>query len=376
MLELDLDFLAPQYAAGSIADVLPSVADGLGVPRSYDILGLGPAQRVIVLVIDGLGLRQLQRHADVAPVLVGGLHRELTAVFPSTTAAALTSIGTGLSPGEHGIVGASFRFGDNQEVLRPLSWSHEPAPLSVQSEPTWWEQSANAGVTVAAVSPRPYRHAGLTRVALGPGTYIGADGPGERIDAITAPLRSAGPGERVLVYGYWEWLDKTGHVQGPESVAFARELAAADSFVAALLAATPAGTRILVTADHGLLGCPDIVDLDELSHFHQGVRLVAGEPRMRHLYCAPGADRDVLQRSQDLLGSAAQVLTRDEAIATGWFGLVPADHQDRIGDVVLIARDRQRLAAHSRDRVISGLPGQHGSLTGEEMAVPLLQYDV
>jgi hypothetical protein len=374
--DLDLGFRPPQYAANSIADVLTSVVDGFGVPRSYDILGLGPAQRVVVLVIDGLGLCQLRRFADLAPTLNAGLTHELTSVFPSTTASGLTSIGTGLSTGEHGMVGASFRISPANDLLRPLSWSHEPPPLSVQPEPTWWERAAAAGVNVSVVSPRAYADGGLTRVALGPNGYVGADGPGERTDAIARQFRQGAAADRILVYGYWEWLDKTAHAEGVDTQAYQQELVATEVFVAAVLAAVPSGTRVLVTADHGVLDCPEIMDLDALPHFHQGVRLIAGEPRMRHLYVAPGAEQDVLDRSRELLGESADVLSREAAIATGWFGLVPPEHEVRIGDVILVARDQYRLSADSRDRVLSSLPGQHGSLTAEEMMVPLLTYEV
>jgi hypothetical protein len=379
VVEARLEFTSPQYYRASIADVLPSVCDGLGVPGAFDILGLGPAPVVAVVVVDGLGAGQLHRYADHVPFLAGAVRRDITSVFPSTTAAGLTSIGTGLSPGEHGIVGAAFRLGEDNHLLKPLSWSHHPEPHSVQGEPTWWARARSRGVNVNIVSPRAYSHAGLSVAALGGADYLGADGPGERaqtmVDALSGKYDATDSGKR-LVYGYWEWLDKTAHVRGVGSDSYVAELEAVDRFLQQLVSGAPSGSRIIVTADHGVLDCPEILDLDQLPKLHRGVRLVAGEPRMRHVYVAPGQQDSVADSFADALQDAAVVLTRREALETGWFGPVVAEHEVRIGDVVLVAKGRIRLALPSRDRIVSGLIGQHGSLTAAEMLVPLAIWDV
>lgn len=377
--ETRLGFNPPRYSRASIADVLPSVCDGLGVPGCFDILDLGPAPVVAVVVVDGLGAAQLQRYAEHVPFLANAVRREITSVFPSTTAAGLTSIGTGLTPGEHGIVGASFRLGEDNHLLKPLSWSHHPQPHSVQGEPTWWAKAQARDVNVSIVSPRAYAHAGLSVAALGGADYLGADGPGERIqtmvDALSGQYDSSTSGKR-LVYGYWEWLDKTAHLRGVGSRSYVSELEAVDRFLQQLVSRAPSGSRIVVTADHGVIDCPEKVDLDQLRQLHQGVRLVAGEPRMRHIYVAPGKQEEVADRFADALEGAAVVMTRHEAIETGWFGPIAPEHEVRVGDVIAAAKDTIRLAMPSRDRVVSGLIGQHGSLTAEEMLVPLAIWDV
>jgi hypothetical protein len=363
------DWVVPRYGTGSIADVVPSVCDGLAVPGAWNLLQLPESARVVILVIDGLGHHQLHEHCNLAATLIAAQRGVITSVTPTTTPVALTSIGTGAAPGGHGIVGASFRLPDTGELLWPLGWRGHPSPRDIQPDPTWWERTARAGVEVAIVSPRAYAEGGLTGAALRGGAYVGADGPGERVAEIAAAIRR---GQRSLVYAYWEFLDRAAHVHGVGSAHYRAELEAADSFVAQVADALPSGAVLIVTADHGLVDCEDVVDLDLMVDLWPDVSVAAGEPRFRHVYTRPGAAAAVAGAWQETLADAAVVLTREDAIARGWFGAVEPDVRDRIGDVLAVATQRVRLALPSQDPAVSALIGQHGSLSPAEMDVPLV----
>ncbi|MDZ7576856.1 MAG: alkaline phosphatase family protein [Candidatus Nanopelagicales bacterium] len=362
----------PAYGSRSLCELLGSVGDGLVVPGFRDVLGLGARDRVAVVVIDGLGLAQLRECAESAPFLAERTAASLTSVFPSTTCAALGSIGTGLTPGRHGLVGASFVYPETGRLLNPLGWGSGPSPIAVQPEPTVLERAEAAGVSVAVVSDRSYRHSGLTVAALRGGQYKGADGPGERAATV---IESLDVGGRSLVIGYWGSLDRTAHVHGVASPHYRFELSHVDLLVRQIAASLPAGARLIVTADHGMIDCPDVIDLDADPGFGEHVRLVAGEPRMRHVYARPGAATAVARRWQDLLADKAQVLLGEEAVAEGWFGDVDPGNIERIGSVLAIAGPGTRLGMPSRDSVVSSLLGQHGGLTEAEMVVPLTIID-
>lgn len=364
--------LAPRYGAESLADVLPSVCDGLRVPQAWDILGLGPCDRVVVLLVDGLGWHQLRDHADLAPTIAAGATRWITTVTPSTTATALTSLGSGLPAGRHGVVGASFYLPEDDLVLWPLGWRRDVPAAAVAPHPTWWARADRAGVAVSIVSPRAYAGGGLTTAAFGGAPYCGADGPGERVAEVAAAVRSSA---RALVYTYCEALDRTAHIHGVASRHYRAELAATDRFVAAVLAAMPAGARLVLTADHGVVDAVTDVDVEADPRLGQGVRLIAGEPRLRHVYTARGAATDVAATWTEALGSRAQVMTREQFVATGWLGDVDDVVAGRLGDVVVLANGDTKLSAPSRDSIVSGLKGQHGALTPAEMAVPLAVWD-
>ncbi len=363
------DLCRPRYGDSSLAEVLPSVCDGLRVPRCWDHFGLGESRRVVVIVVDGLGHQQLQAHAQIAPMLAAADRGPITTVFPSTTPTALTSLGTGLAPGEHGLLGAVFRL--DGQPFAPLSWGQDPPATTIQPEPTWWERAADAGVTVRVVSPRQHRSGGLTGAAFRGGRYIGADAAGERVAEIAAALRL---GTRALVYGYWEGLDKVGHVHGVHSQHYRAELAAVEHFVAAVARELPAGGRLIVTADHGMVDCDSAVDVDT-NDLMAGVTLLAGEPRMRQVFTETGQAESVAERWANHLQDHAEVVLRDEAIAADWFGTVSDHHRQRIGDVLAVARGNTKLTAPTRDGRISGLRGQHGALTEAEMLVPLAVFD-
>jgi len=352
--------------------VLPSICDGLKVPRAWDILGLGECQQTVVLLVDGLGQQQLQANRDIAPQLTAWAKRTLTTVFPSTTPTALTSLGTGVAAGEHGIMGASFRLPDSGRVLWPLAWKLDPSPQVLAPTQTWWQLAAAAGVAVSCVSPRAYADGGLTASAFRGADYVGADGAGERLATTVGSLNG---NDRSLTYTYWEALDKTAHVHGPDSQHYRDELAVVEFLATRLAQSLPQGSRLIITADHGVLACPDVVDLDAQPQLHQGVSLVAGEPRMRHIYTTPGASRDVAAVWRETLAGKAHVYERADAIASGLFGAVTDEFRPRIGDVIAIAAHRYRLAAPSRDSILSSLLGQHGGVTAAEMDIPLAVID-
>jgi hypothetical protein len=131
-----------------------------------------------------------------------------------------------------------------------------------------------------------------------------------------------------------------------------------------------------VTADHGMVNCPDAsrIDIDGESFGH-GVRRIAGEPRMRQVYLRPGASADrVADRWQNLLADRAVVITRQRAVAAGLFGQVGYGMSERIGDVLALPVGDFSLVSQKVDSIVSGLRGQHGGLTDPERRVPLLAW--
>lgn len=363
----------PAYDGGSIADVLPSIAGNLGVPGDANVLDLPKSQRYAVLLLDGLGWNLLKRNADAAPYLASLLPagRQLTAGVPSTTAASLTSFGTGLPPGAHGIVGYTSIVPETGGLLNSLTWDAGVDPRKWQPHPTVFDRLEAAGVTTRNVSKARFDGSGLTAAAFRGSAHRGADSVQERLDAARFAIRE---GDSALVYVYDSQLDHIGHGAGCESQRWRDELIAADQLAERLRASLPAGTVLLVVADHGMIDVPaeDLVDIDKDPDLLAGLRLVAGESRFRHLYCVDGATEDVRATYQARLGDSALVLTREDAAARGWFGRVEPRVAPRIGDVVVASFGSVALVASRRFPHEAGLIGLHGSLTPDEMTIPLL----
>jgi hypothetical protein len=369
-------FLEPAYGDRSLADVLPAVAHALGTPvpgwPEEPRLSLLPSRAYVVFLVDGLGADLLAGHAHAAPYLSSLLKPDSTgtAGVPSTTASSLTSLGTGLTPGVHGVVGFTSRIPGSDRLLNALFWDRDIDPLQWQPHTTGFQSLAAAGVQVTTVNKREFRGSGLTLAAQRGGEWVDADRVGERIAGAVAAAEAT----PSLTYLYDGDLDWTGHRYGVASAQWLQQLAIIDAEAEQLRDALPTHARLLVVADHGMVdaGSTHRIDLDDDPALREGVVLLGGEARFRHVYCAAGAVADVRACWREKLGEAALVLSRDEAVASGWFGEVTPPVLPRLGDVIAAARDDWGLFSSVDFSYETRLIGLHGSLTPVEMRIPLL----
>jgi hypothetical protein len=375
---------AVRYGQAALSDVMPSVLAALGVSGEANPLQIADTRCAVVLLVDGLGWNGLTRRRDVAPYLAEMNGRSLTAGFPSTTVTSLASLGTGLPPGTHGLTGYSSYVDELDVVVNWLAWRPvgggadlqvSLVPELVQPQPTVFERGAADGVQVSVVSAAHFEGSGLTRAVLRGGRYLGTVAPGDLLAEVVAAAEQGG---RRLVYCYLSELDLVGHVRGPDSDAWLAQLSIIDRFVAELADRLPADATLIITADHGMVGVLDAdkVDFDSDTALQSGVTVLAGEPRARHVHVQPGAVDDVLATWQELLGDQMWILTRDEAIAAGLFGpTVPAAAR-RMGDLIAVSHTAGALVRREFESRLSALTGQHGSLTEDELLVPLLTREL
>jgi len=370
---MSLSLPAQPADARSLTDVVPMSRAAIEGVSTV----LPPATSVILMVVDGLGARNLSARKAHARFLAGAMARRDVArtVFPSTTAAALTTLLTGVMPGEHGVVGYKAFVPEREEVVNQLTgWDQGLLdPLTWQRAEPFFAADAAAGRPAFVVSRPEYTDSGFTRATLrGAGVY-GEAALADRVDLAVHLARST-PGS--LTYLYVPELDTIGHRRGSESEEWAFALEELDGAASRLHAAAGREVGILVTADHGMVDVPahrQILFGD--GSLTAGLRMVGGEPRMLHLYAEPGAAAGLLAAWRDAEAARAWVLGRDEAIDAGLFGTVVADAvRPRIGDVLVAARGR---AAYYDEREPDTAPrrmvGQHGSITDEETAVPLIR---
>ncbi|RLK49455.1 alkaline phosphatase family protein [Microbacterium telephonicum] len=360
--------------ARSLTGVVTESLRSLGASSEW----FAPARSAVVVLVDGLGRGNLTARSGHARFLVSAMAKRDAArsTFPTTTATALASLLTGTDAGRHGIVGYRLRVpgtertpdqlgGYESDGLDPLTWQ--------RSTPLLAEHTA-AGRPAFVVSRARYRTTGFTTALQRGATFVAAETVAERL-AVASALADAHDG--ALVYAYLPELDALGHKWGWESDRWLHGLEGLDRDVAAFAGALPPGVGALVTADHGMVDVPAHRHVllgagDPLLH---GVRHVAGEPRMLHLYAEEGAADAVATAWRDAEGHRSWVLTRDEAIAAGLFGVVvDPEVAVRIGDVLVAARASiayydDRLA----DKRAQGMIGQHGSLTDQERIVPLIR---
>jgi hypothetical protein len=362
-----------------LADVVPSVLSAMGVAGFDGPIPLpGEIAGACVLLIDGLGAGLLDTYAEDAPVLAALRGRRLQVGFPSTTVAGLAAVGTGCRSGEHGMVGLSFRL-PGADVVNALGWRPHPwgpdlrdklPPEQVQPMSTTFERAAGAGIAVSVINGAQFTGSGLTRAVLRGGRYVGVQALGDLAACVRSAVADGG-----FCYGYHSELDLLGHVYGPGSTAWRMQLRQVDRLVESIVEGLPPGGLLAVVADHGMVAvdASEVVDIDACEPLLDGVEAIGGEPRARHVYVADGAADSVLAAWRETLAQRAWVVSRDEAIAAGWFGdRIGIDVRFRIGDVVAAARASAGLMRRTVEPLLSSLIGQHGSLTPAEQEVPML----
>lgn len=366
----------PAYGRGSLAEVLPSVAAALGISGYTDTLGIaattGPLRRACVLLVDGLGWQLLTSHPDVAPTMNAMVKRSITTAFPATTATSITTVGTGVPPGLHGVVGYKVAIPGKGRIMNSLRWDDEVDPLVWQPHEPVLARAAGSGLAVHHVGPAFHDGGGLTRASTRGARFRPAYGLGDLAATAAAVTASA---DRALTYAYFGDLDTVGHLRGPRSDAWRAELAHVDLLVGMLRDLLPADAALVVIADHGMVEVPmdQRVDCDTTAELRDGVVLLGGEGRARHLYTRPGAADEVRASWAGVLGDRATVVTREQAIADGWFGPRVADAvRERIGDVVVSAGPDVALIASEREPLESSLVGLHGGMEPAEQLIPLL----
>ncbi|HEY1573652.1 MAG TPA: nucleotide pyrophosphatase/phosphodiesterase family protein [Pseudonocardiaceae bacterium] len=367
----------------NLTDVTPSLLAALGVPGYADTLGVAGADRVCLLLVDGLGWELLRTHAADAPFLAGLAEGTgpMSVGFPATTAASVATLGTGLPVGRHGIVGLSFLV-PGQPLLHALTWRRQGAggkedlrdsvvPERVQPTPTALERAERAGIAVTVTAPPIQRRSGLSRAVLRGGRFATAYALGDLVTNVAEALRPA----PAFCYAYHGDLDLVGHVYGPGSTAWRAQLRMIDRLAADVAGELPPGALLAVVADHGMvtLAAAEVVDADTDPALTDGVLEIGGDIRARHVYAQPGAAADVLAAWREVLGERALVLSRDEAVAGGWFGPDVSELAlPRIGDVVTSSLGGNGVLRTRREPIESKMVGHHGSHGSAERLVPFL----
>ncbi len=375
----------PGPVPGSICDVLPAAAALLGASGAVDKLGLADwvgvdrVDRVAVVLVDAMGWHLLPELAASAPllasVLAGGTGRltQLTCTFPSTTPSSLVSLGTGAQPGQHGILGFTLNVPGTERVLNHIRWRDDPPHTAWQPLPTWFERLEQAGISARVVLPAPFMGSGLTDAAYRGAHFRPTHTTDDYAQVVADELR-ASPG---LVYGYTADLDTAAHVFGIGSPQWHEAAAHVDALLTRLVEKLPPNAALLVTADHGGLNVPPDarVDLDTDPRLGAGVRVVAGEARVRYLHTEPGTAADVQATWTEVLDGRAHVYSREQAVATGMFGPVDPANLPRIGDVVVVCTgDAAVLATGHEPPETARLIAFHGAATAAEMAIPLVTF--
>lgn len=353
----------PAYGDACVTSLIPALCDPEGRWPAWLPAGVAQASQVVLLVIDGLGWNQLAARAHLMPTLNSFSGEFITTVAPSTTATALTSISTGLTPGEHGVTG--YRMSVGGKVLNTLRWTIDGRDARENVRPDKLQcHEPFGGQRPPVLTRAEFRTTGFTRAHLDQTRFIGWRVPSTIVTEIDALLKANEP----FVYAYYDGIDKVAHEFGL-GAHYENELRFVDHLIASIAETLPADSVMLITSDHGQVDVGDnviVLDPEVKSH----VAYQSGEGRFRWLHARGGRSRALYEDAQRY-SDVAWVRSKEQIIDEGWFGPKLTDEAAAsLGDVALVSFAPVSFEDPA-DTGLFSLVARHGSLTPDEMYVPL-----
>jgi len=378
----------PDYHGGSLVNLIASITAACGGGARHPLLAalppdtLAEARNIVFFLVDGLGYNYL---ADVGRggALHDHLEGTLTSVFPSTTASAITTSFTGLTPQQHGMTGWFSWFPEADVLAAPLPFRRRGDDVSLVDLGIAPQRLFGARPLFDDLAVRPFVVTQRRIVDSEYSRYFG--GCSERhayddlaglVSAVEGVVRS-GP-ERKYVYAYYPELDAVAHKHGIASRQAATRLTAIDAAFADLLRRlSGTNTVLIVSADHGFIDTPtrEALEMEDFPVLAELLRHpLSGEPRAAFCHVRAGQVDRFIEHARALLGERADVLPSATLIAEGWFG--PGDPhprlRDRVGDVSLVMRGHYTIKDHLPGEKRHVLIGNHGGVTEDEMLIPLV----
>ena len=401
-------FVPPDLDGGSLLNVAGTALDVLGARGPDDpvpLRALDPALRdgvrqVVVVLADGLGTEQLERlcargdtpfvaslidraSRQEAAQLIGG-----TTIFPSTTAAAITTMHTARTPQEHGNLAYFVWLDEFRAVAQMLRWGRATSrrgsffddprsdPLRHVKVPSVHARFRRAGVTPYVVEPEVFRKEAMTRMHAREAEYVGYVLPTTLAVRVRELLdaRPWGAG-RAYIYAYWSGIDAAAHEYGPGSEEEAAEAASLDLNLRRAFGDRGVGdTLVILTADHGHAAVdPDLLmDLEADGALRALLRNpIAGEPRLVFLHT--DHPQRVIEHLESRWPGAFFCFAREDAIAAGLFGHGdPSLVRRRVGEVCAMPIGPRGAAIVRVEGQLVLHRGSHGGMTPAEMDIPIV----
>jgi len=387
----------PDYNDYCIANIPSLIGTVLGVDEdSSATAALGRRfddyERVVLLLLDGFGYRKAQALFQEYPDSVlkrlgeAGCHIPLTSVYPSTTVSALTSLSTGLTPLEHGMIGYRLYLRETATITNMIRFTTlgnsrpESAfaigldPETVIPQPTLHGRLDASGVSAHSVLPHHISTSGLSTTLYQGCTKVH---PAVSLPDMLARTRKILQDSRgkTFISLYWPGLDSVAHALGPNSESYRDEFVAVDDAIRRGLVGQVEDTLLIVTSDHGFVTMAPEDYLLLNSEFDADRALLmppVGEPRASYLFTRDGGKDAILKAFSETRNDGLICIESRELVETGLLG-INTPHREiasRIGDLALLSTGSAGTFQDYPDAVL--LRGMHGGLTEDEMLVPLI----
>lgn len=378
-------FVTPCYDGLSITNIIHSIRQGFGLtaksplsPEFFDQSLFKGIRNVVLLCVDGFGYDQLRK----ARFLRGLDSIPVTSVMPSTTVTSLSTLATGLTPQEHGLLGFRLYLRELGQITNMLRFGPSQGFGSFAEEgidpeiffpfPTIYQQLRRKGIKSSVINKFEYVDSPFSQMI-----YRGGDSiPYVNLPDLflTAEKLLKKPGKKFL-FLYWEMVDIVAHLYGTQSEEFSRELKLLDTQIQEFLQRVKGNTIFLLTSDHGIINTKPrgVVDIGRERRLVENLNPPpGGEARLRYLYCKRGKKEKVEDYFNDHFSRKALLMDSNSLLEKGFFGTgkLFEETKRRVGDFTLIPKKNYAFSYPFFDNRES--IGKHGGLSKEEMLVPLV----
>lgn len=375
-----------------IWDILPTAFGALNwqeetefSPILRQLMG-ADKRRLCLVAIDGMGQQLLSARRGHIPFMRPYLTQAEDAwgqpvrtCVPSTTVAALSSLHTGLSPAQTGMLGYQCWDPLARRVLNLITFEgFRQSARSWCDQPTYFTRARQAGLDTLALVPPDFVGSTLSDITLRDANLKVSTELSQRCSHALQAFKQGAD----YVYLYWSQLDHWGHNRGWSHPRWLQELEAIDRGLSELRAQLPKDVALLITADHGMVNVTAETTIDLAScELASQIAAVSGEPRALHIHLKEqylGKDRAgnrtrnapkalVLVQWQKLVAGRGQIVANYREV----YGDI--SDPNRIGDFTIFAKDNyQFVDSRFHSRGVLEMVGVHGSLTDAEMEIPLI----
>ncbi len=404
--KLDDKLLKPIYADYAFANI-PATAhylltgESIGPLLPADCFGGGypKPERIVLVFVDSFGWEFWQRYHKrstiMSRVVSDGVLTPISALFPSTTAASVTTLNLGQLPARHGIYEWNMYVPAFGEVIQSLPFAllgqgpgsaaskgFEPEAL-LSSPETAHHRLRRHGVTSFQLAHRSYSGSSYNRIASAGAEIVPYGTLAEAMVSLDT-LINDWP-RKAFINFYWAGLDTAAHTHGPNSKMHEAEVIAFWAALDQLMGRdSRPGTLWLFTADHGHIGVPAAETLAVNKRWPELRSMLAtsptgqtiwpcGSPRDMFLHIVPERRAEGLSLLRQGLEGIAKVMTMDEAIAADLFGAdgVSPELRRRLGDVLVLPYLGHFVWWNEPGLIVNRLNGHHGGLAAEELITVL-----
>ncbi len=378
----------PQYENNSIINLVSSLVKSMGGNlhtgelKDFDIKALKKKKNIVFIILDGMGYNQVKA-LNSAKFLNNHLKQRITSVFPTTTAAAITSFVSGVAPLEHAVTGwyMYMRELGAASLALPFSPRYVFEEYNIPGDAVYNFKSVFPQIkrTSYYISPEKIINSVFSSIACGDSVKMGYNDLDEFFDNIHTAVNISE--DDKFVYAYWSYYDKLCHQTGTESEESTSHLLDLNNRIENLVQSFAGKDfEIVITADHGHINVDQNkkIFLTDHPELHECLILpLCGEPRAPYFYVKSDCVEKFRKYVKNNFSERVELITRKEAIESGIFGIAEKNSKfdDRVGDFIGLFKDNSILCDAVYGEQVPDFIGYHGGLSEDEMFVPVIRVN-